>query len=140
MEETWWGRKIASPPDEPSFSHMWLQMIITWPIFITFNPFFFHNDLEEVNFIPSFMCKVRKSMEDSLRIQKIIGHFMIFFSTSTIHNSLNFWSFWMFQVSKFHSRVLFNAIFFGQEKIPSGWPCLDAKHYRSLLKKNLKYF
>ena len=53
-------------------------MIITWSIFITLSPLFFHNDLEDVNFIPSFMCKVRKWMEDALRIQKIIGHFMIF--------------------------------------------------------------
>ena len=28
--------------------------------------------------MPSFMCKVRKWMEVALRIQKIIGHFMIF--------------------------------------------------------------
>ena len=45
-------------------------------------------------------------MEVSLKMQKIIGHFMIFFPTSTIHNSLNFLIFWMVQVSKYHSRYL----------------------------------
>ena len=78
MEETWWWRKITSPPDEPSFSHVWLQMIITWSIYITLSPLFFQNDLEDVKFIPYFICKVRKWMEDALRIQKIIGHFIIF--------------------------------------------------------------
>ena len=63
-----------------------------------------------------------------------------FLPTSTIHNSLNFWIFWMVKVSKFHSRGLFHSIFFGQEKIPSGRKCLDANHYRSFFKKNLKYF
>ena len=53
-------------------------MIITWSIFITLSPLFFHNDLKDVNFIPSFMCKVRKWMEDALKMKKIIGHFMIY--------------------------------------------------------------
>ena len=78
VEETWWWRKITSPPNEPPFSYVWLQMIITWSVFITLSPFFFHNDLEEGNFMPSFMCKWRKWMEDALRIQTIIGHFIIF--------------------------------------------------------------
>ena len=53
-------------------------MIITWSIFITLSPFFFHDDLKDVYFMPSFMCKVRKWMEVALRKQKIIGHLMIF--------------------------------------------------------------
>ena len=97
-------------------------MIINWPIFITLSPLFLQNDLEYVNFMPSFMFKVRKWMEDFLRIQKIIGHFMIFC-----------------QLQQCHSRYLLHAILFGQEQIPSGRLCLDARHYRSLLKKNLKY-
>ena len=130
MEETWWWRKITSPPDESQIFHVWLQMIITWSIFITLSPLFLHNYLEDVSFIPSFMCKVIKWMEDDLRIQKIIGHFMIFFPTSTIHNSLNFCIFWMVKVSKYHSICLFNSKFFGQEQITRERKCLDAKHYR----------
>ena len=139
MEETWWWwRKITSLPDEPPISHVWLQMIITWSIFITLIPLIFHNDIEYVNFIPSFMCKVRKRMEDAFRIQTIIGHFMIFCQLQQFI-TLNFCRFWMVQVSKYHLRGLFHAIFFGQEQILSGRPCLDA-NYRSFLKKNLKYF
>ena len=78
VEETWWRRKITSHPDEPTIFHMWLQMVITWSIFITLSRFFFHDDLKDVYFMPSFMCKVRKWMEVALRMQKIIGHFMIF--------------------------------------------------------------
>ena len=139
MEETWWWGKFTSPPDEPPFSHVWLQMIITWSIFITLSLLFFHNYIYDMKFIPYFIWKVRKSMEGALRIQKIIGYFMIFLPTSTNHNSLNFWRFWMVQVSKCHSRDLLHAIFFGLEQILGGRPCLDAKHYRSLLKEKLKY-
>ena len=53
-------------------------MIITWSIFNTLGPLFFHIDLENVNFMLYFMCKLKKWMEDSLRIQKILGHFIIF--------------------------------------------------------------
>ena len=140
MEETWWRRKITSPPDESPIFHVWLQMIITWSIFITLSPLFFHNDLEDVKFMPSFMCKVAKWMEFALKMQKIIGHFMIFFPTSTIHNSLKFWGFWMIRVSKCHSRDLLHSIFFGQEQILSGKPCLDARDYKLFLKKNLEIF
>ena len=41
-------------------------------------PIIFHNDLEDVKFMPFFMCKVRKWMEVALKMQKIIGHFMTF--------------------------------------------------------------
>ena len=133
-------RKITSPLDRPSNSFMWLQRIITWSIFITLSPLFFQIDLEDVIFMPYFMWKVRKWMEDSLSIQNIIGHFMILFPTSTIYNSLNFWIFLMVQISKCHSRGLFHAIFFGQEQILNGRPCLDVRHYRSFLKKNIEFF
>ena len=78
MEGTWWRRKITSHPDESTILHKWLQMIITWSIFITLSPFVFHNDIDYVNFMPSFICKVGKWMEVSLKMQTIIGHFMIF--------------------------------------------------------------
>ena len=66
--------------------------------------------------------------------------FYDFWPTLTSHNLLIFWIFWVVQVSKCHSIDLLHFIFFGQEQIPSGRPCLDAKDYRSFLKKNLKYF
>ena len=138
MEETWWWRKITNPLDEPPISQVWLQMIITWSIFITLSPLFFHNDLEDVKFMHYFMCKVRKWMEVVLRIQKIIGHFMIFCQLQQFITLSNFWRFLMVQVPKCHSRGLFNAIIFGQEKNPSGRPCLDVRHYRSLLKEKLR--
>ena len=75
-----------------------------------------------------------------LKYAKDYRSFHDFWPTSTSHNLLNFWIFWVVQVSKCHSRDLLHSIFFGQEKIPSGRPCLDAKDYRSFLKKNLKYF
>ena len=78
VEETWWRRKITSPLYESPIFHVWLQMIITWSIFITLSPFFFQNYLEYGKFMPSFMCKVIKWMKVSLRMQKIKGHFMIF--------------------------------------------------------------
>ena len=58
------------------FLQLWLNATFSSSIHLT--PFFFHNDLEYVNFMPSFMCKVVKWMEVSLKIQKIIGHLMIF--------------------------------------------------------------
>ena len=87
-----------------------------------------------------FYVKSEKMDGSCLKNAKDYRSFHDFLPTSTIHNSLNFWRFWMVQVSKCHSRGLFHAIFFGQEQIPSGRPCLDARHYRSFLKKNLKYF
>ena len=115
-------------------------MVITWSIFITLSPFFFHNYLEDVNFIPSFMCKVRKWMKDSLKMKRIIGHFMISYQLQQFITLTIFGYFEWFKFQNVIQEVYFHAIFFGQDKIPGGRTCFDAKHYRSLLKKNMKYF
>ena len=78
--------------------------------------------------------------ESFLKYAKDYRLFHEILPTSTIHNYLNFWRFLMVKISKCHSRDLIHAIFFGQEKIPSERPCLDARHYKSFLKKKLRNF
>ena len=82
-----------------------------------------------------------KKMDGSfLKNAKDYTSFHDFWPTSTSHNLLNFWRFWVVQIEKCNSRYLLHSIFFCQHQILSGRPCLGTKYYRSFLKKNLKYF
>ena len=116
MVETWWWRKITSPPNEPSNSLIWLQMIITWSIFITLRPFDFHNYLEYVKFKLSFMCKVWKWMEDALRMQMIIGHFMDFFQLQQVTTLSIFGDFEWFKFENVIKEIYFMPYFLVKSK------------------------
>ena len=100
-------KKDTSSLDRPSKSLLWLKKIITWSILITMSLFFFHNDFECMNFNPSSKCKVWKWMEDALRVQKIISHFMNF------HQLQQVITFWIFGVFKwFKSQNIIQEIYF----------------------------
>ena len=116
MEGTWWRRKITSHPDESPILHMWLQMVITWSIFITLSPFLFHDDLKDVYFMPSFMCKVRKWMEVALRMQKIIGHFMKFCQLQQIITCSIFGDFEWFKFKNVIQEIYSIPYFFVKSK------------------------
>ena len=87
-----------------------------------------------------FYVQSEKMDGSFLKDTKDYRSFYDFLPTSTIHNSLKFWIFLMVLVSKLHSIDILHAIFFGQEQIPSGRPCLDTRHYKSFLKKKLRNF
>ena len=80
-----------------------------------------------------------KCLEVTWKDQKIIGHFMIFSSTSQGHNLLNFWSFWLLIFAKCSLRDLLYFIFENQEQNLNGRSCLDWKHYRSFFAKFINF-
>ena len=95
---------------------MWLQKIITWSIFISLSPLFFHNDLKDVKFNSFFMCKAWGCVEDALRMQKIIGHFMIFGQLQQVITCSIFGDFEWFKFQNVIQEVYFMPYFLIKSK------------------------
>ena len=66
--------------------------------------------------MPSFMCKVRKWMEVSLRMQNIIGHFMIFGQFQQVITCSIFGYFEWFKFQNFTQEIYFIPSFLIKSK------------------------